>query len=365
VGQPLNVGVIGVGNISGQYFATFPRLPGIHLVAVADLDRSRAREIGLEQGVRDLGVDDMLADTGIDAILNLTTPAAHVEVGIRALTAGKHVYAEKPLGLSPDEAAPMLVLASSLGLRVGSAPDTVLGTGIQTARRLLDAGTIGAPVAAAAHWSSPGHELWHPAPGFYYQPGGGPLFDMGPYYLTSLVTFLGPIVRVSGTATRSDRERAIATGPRARERIAIDVDTHVSAILEHAGGVTSTITVSFDVWATRAPLFELYGTRGTIAVPDPNGFSGQVEVSTATDREWRVAVAPSGYADAGRGFGLADMARAIETDRPHRASGDLAFHVLEIMDGVLRASRERRVVDLVSTVARPEPVPPGAIPSTW
>lgn len=361
----LTIGVIGVGTISAQYFAELPKLPGLRLLAVADVNQARAAEVAAEQGVEALAVDALLADPRIDAVLNLTIPAAHVEIGMKALRAGKHVYGEKPLALDPAEAAPMLALAAELGLRVGSAPDTVLGTGIQTARQVLDSGAVGEPVAAAVHWSSPGHERWHPAPQFYYQPGGGPLLDMAPYYLSSLVTLLGPVLRVSGVATRSARERTIATGPSAGTLIPVDVDTHVSAILEHAGGATSTVTVSFDVWASRAPLFELYGTSGTIAVPDPNRFSDAVEVWTTQAPEWREVPVSAGYEDAGRGFGLADMAHAIETDRPHRASGELAFHVLEIMDAVLRASHEHRVIELTSTASRPEPVPFGALPGSW
>ncbi len=365
MGQPLNVGVIGVGHISRQYFTNFPNLPGLNLVAVADLNEARAAEVAAEQGVEALSVDALLADPRIDAVLNLTIPAAHAAIGMRALDAGKHVFIEKPLALDPAEAAPMLELANVRGLRVGSAPDTVLGTGIQTARQVLDSGTIGDAVAASVQWSSPGHELWHPAPAFYYQPGGGPLFDMAPYYLTSLITLFGPVVRVSGVATRSARERSVATGPLAGASIPVDVDTHVSAVLEHADGVTSTVTVSFEVWASRAPLFEVYGSAGSIAVADPNRFSDPVEVWTTQTREWREVPVSAGYADAGRGFGLADMARAIETGRPHRASGELAFHVLEIMDAALRAGHEHRVIEVESTVTRPEPVPLGATPDSW
>jgi len=365
VGSPLNIGVIGVGNISRQYFAQLPALPGLRLEGVADLDLARAAGVAGEQGVRALSVDDLLADPGIDAVLNLTIPQAHAEVALRALEAGKHVYGEKPLALATAEAAPVLARAAELGLRVGSAPDTVLGTGIQTARALIDDGRIGTPVAAAVAWSAPGHELWHPAPAFYYQPGGGPLFDMGPYYLTSLVTFFGPVVRVSGVTGRSSRERTVATGPLAGAALAVDVDTHVTAILEHASGVASTVTMSFEVWATRIPLFEVHGTGGTIAVPDPNQFSDAVLLATAEDREFREVPVAAGYADAGRGVGLADLARAIDTDRPHRASGDLAFHVLEIMEAVVTAGREHAVVTLASTVERPAPVPLGARPETW
>ncbi|WP_349899641.1 Gfo/Idh/MocA family protein [Parafrigoribacterium soli] len=361
----MNIGIIGVGNISAQYFAEFPKLPGLKVVAIADVNEARAAEVAAEQGVEALSVEALLADPRIDTVLNLTIPAAHVQIATRALQAGKNVYGEKPLALDPDEAAPMLALAREKGLRVGSAPDTVLGTGIQTARALLDSDAVGEPVGAAVHWSSAGHERWHPAPQFYYQPGGGPLFDMAPYYLSALITLFGPVVRVSGVATRSNRERTIATGAQEGTAIPVDVDTHVSAILEHANGVTSTITVSFEVWATRTPLFEVYGTNGTIAVPDPNRFSDPVEVWTVDAPEWTEVPTSAGYADAGRGYGLADLAHAVETDRPHRASGELAFHVLEIMDAVLRAGHEHRVIELSSTVERPEAVPFGATPDSW
>ncbi|HEY0247080.1 MAG TPA: Gfo/Idh/MocA family oxidoreductase [Gryllotalpicola sp.] len=353
----LRVGMIGVGTISAQYFDSLTRLPNLRLVAVADIDEARAASVAAEQGVAARSVDGLLDSDDIDAVINLTIPAAHVEVGLRALAAGKHVFAEKPLGLSTTEARPLLAAAADAGLRVGSAPDTVLGTGIQTARRVIDDGGIGEVLSAAVHWSAPGHERWHPAPGFYYQPGGGPLFDMGPYYLTSLVQLLGPVARVSGLATRSGRARVIATGPNAGTALPVDVDTHVTALLEHDSGVASTVTVSFEVWATRAPLFEVYGALGTLAVPDPNRFSDLVEVFTADAGAWEGVPASAGYRDAGRGYGLADMAAAIAAGTPHRASGELAFHVLDIMEAVLRASAERSVVELMSTVDRPAPVP--------
>nr|WP_144755701.1 Gfo/Idh/MocA family oxidoreductase [Curtobacterium pusillum] len=365
MGSPMKVGVVGVGVISQQYFDHFPSLDGLELTAVADLDVDRARSIGATQGVRGTSVDELLAADDVDVVLNLTIPAAHAEVATRALTAGKHVYGEKPLALSTEQAAPVLELANRAGLRVGSAPDTVLGTGIQTARAALDDGLIGTPVGASVAWSAAGHELWHPAPAFYYQPGGGPLLDMGPYYLTSLVTFFGPVVRVSGSGTRSTRERTIATGPNAGTPIPVDVDTHVVAILEHESGVVSTVTVSFEVWATRSPLFEVYGTAGTLGVPDPNRFSDTVSIADAETREWRDLPTSAGYADAGRGYGLADMAHAIATDRAHRAPGELAFHVLEIMEAVGTASREHVVVEVRSRPARPETVPLGARPDTW
>ena len=333
-------------------------------MAVSDLGEARAERVAEQLGVAGLTVDQLLTDPRIDAVLNLTIPAAHVEIGTRALQANKHVYGEKPLALAPADAQGMLALAAERGLRVGSAPDTVLGTGVQTVRQLLDEGRIGAPVAAAS-WTAPGHELWHPAPEFYYTAGGGPLFDMGPYYLTTLVSLLGPVIRVSGSVGRSNRTRTVATGSRQGERIDVSVDTHVSAILDHASGASSTITVSFEVWASRLPYMELYGTAGTIAVPDPNRFSDSVEIWTPEVPEWKVAPVSAGYAGAGRGYGLADMARAIETDRSHRASGEMAFHVLEIMDSIIQAGRGHRVIEIVSTVERPALVPRGATPDSW
>lgn len=365
MGQPMNVGVVGVGTISGQYFDSFARLPGVRLVALADLDTDRAAAVAAERGVRSEPVERLLADPEVQIVLNLTIPAAHAELHLRAIEAGKHSYGEKPLAVDTAEARRVLDAARRRGVRVGCAPDTVLGTGVQTARKALDDGLIGQPVAAAVHWSSAGHERWHPAPQFYYQAGGGPLLDMAPYYLTSLVTLFGPVVRVSGAATRSSRARTVATGPQAGAPVPVEVDTHVSAILEHAGGVLSTVTVSFEVWATRAPLFEVYGTAGTLAVPDPNQFAEEAQAWTRDTGQWRALQPSAGYRDAGRGYGLADMAYAIATGRPHRASGELAFHTLEIMQAVLDAARTHAVVSIESTVARPEPVPAGARPENW
>ena len=366
---PLRIGVIGTGVISAQYFAQLSKLANLRLAAVADLDAARASTAAAEQGTTAMTVDELLADPDIDAVLNLTIPAAHAEIGLRALAAGKHLYTEKPLALTTAEARPMLAAADAPGLRVGSAPDTVLGTGIQTARAVLDSGRIGDPVGASVHWSNSGHEAWHPAPEFYFQPGGGPLFDMGPYYLTSLITLFGPVVRVSGTVSRSGRERTIASGPNAGAPVPVNVDTHVTALLEHANGVTSTVTISFEIWATRAPQFEVYGTAGTIAVPDPNLFSDPVSVAVATDPaaepEFVEVPVEAGYADAGRGVGLSDLARAIDTGRPHRASGALAFHVLDVMESVIRAGHEHSTIGVTSTVERPEPVPLGADPWSW
>jgi predicted dehydrogenase len=365
VGGPMKIGIVGVGKISEQYLESLPSLPGLQLVAVADRDPWRAAEIADAHNVRAASVAELLADREIEAILNLTTPESHIDIDTQSLNAGKHVFAEKPLGLSVAESAGLLELATSKGLRIGSAPDTVLGTGIQTARNTLTSGRIGDPVGAAAFWHSPGHELWHPNPAFYYQPGAGPLFDMGPYYLTTLVTLLGPVARVWGHASRSSREREVATGPKEGEKLPVNLDTHIVAVLEHASGVASSVTVSFEVWASRNQRIEIYGTAGTIAVPDPNKFSEPVEVWTTTDEDWVDVPVSAGYADAGRGYGLADMAHAIRTDRPHRASAEVAFHVLEVMESILAAGESGAGVEVRSSFVIPEPVPLGATPNSW
>jgi predicted dehydrogenase len=238
----------------------------------------------------------------------------------------------------------------------------VLGTGTQTARSVLDAGEVGAPVAATAFMVTPGHERWHPDPEFYYRPGGGPLLDMGPYYLTSLVTMLGPVRRVVGLTSQPTKTRTIGSGPRAGTEFAVEVPTHVTGVLEHANGVLSTLIMSFDVWAAQLPRIEVYGRAGSISVPDPNGFDGPVRVYQGERGEWADVPARAGFDGASRGFGLSDMAAAVAAGRPHRASGELAFHVLEVMERLLEAGRTGTALDVESTCERPAAVPGGARP---
>jgi predicted dehydrogenase len=359
------IGIVGTGVISGTYLDHLAKLPGVEVVAVADLDLSRAQAIADQKpGIRALTSGDLMADPEVDIVLNLTIPAAHAPVHEAALKAGKHVYGEKPLAVDRAEAKPLLKLAATNDLRIGCAPDTVLGTGTQTARAALDRGDIGVPTAATASFVTPGHELWHPAPDFYYQPGGGPLLDMGPYYLTSLVTLLGPVRRVSGRAGRSKDLRKVHTGPRAGETFPVEVPTHVTGVLEHESGALTTVLMSFDVWAARLPRIEVYGTEGSLSVPDPNTFDGKVEIATATARDWTELPVAGGYAGAGRGVGVADMARAIRNGEPHRASGSLAYHVLDVLESLLEAAAQDQPVDVASTVERPAAVPLGASPES-
>lgn len=355
MGQPVNVGIVGCGAISAQYFQTIDRLPQIRLVAVADLDLDRAREaVRPYAGVDVLSVAELMADSRIDIVLNLTIPAAHAEVALQAIAAGKDVYCEKPLAATAEEAAGMLRAADAAQVRVGCAPDTVLGTGTQTARKAIDDGLIGRPVAATATMMTPGHERWHPNPDFYYVPGGGPLLDMGPYYITSLVTLLGPVATVIGAASRTRAKRTIGSGPRQGEEIPVTVDTHVTGVLVHTSGALSTLVMSFDGTATKAPNIEVHGEAGSLVVPDPNYFDGPVLFSEARDG-WQTLPAAAGYVGAGRGVGLADFASTPAGEEP-RTSGSLAYHVLEVMESLLASAHSGTSVNITSTCERPPPV---------
>jgi predicted dehydrogenase len=357
VGEPLRIGVVGVGQISRAYLTTLGRLPGVQVRLLADLDAERARA-GLRHApaARAVPAGELLSSGDVDLVLNLTIPAAHAQVALAALAAGKHVYGEKPL--APDLARGREMLAARAGgLRVGCAPDTVLGTGTQTARRVIEDGLIGAPVAANAVFTTAGHELWHPNPEFYYQPGGGPLFDMGPYYLSALIHMLGPVVRVTGAASRARPARVIGSGPRAGTRFDVEVDTHVTGVLEHGNGALTTLITSFDVVASTQPWIEVHGTEGSLAAPDPNNFGGDVLIRHQSDDHWSKVAPSAGYENAGRGIGLADLATALQAGRPHRASAELALHVLDVMQTLLESARAGHSLAVSTSCDVPEPVP--------
>lgn len=361
--KPMTVGIVGCGAISRAYLETLSRLGDVEVSAVADLDPERAKAAASAwPGASALDVDQLMESAGIDVVVNLTVPAAHSEVASRAIASGKHVYNEKPLAADASEAAQLLLAAASGGLRVGCAPDTVLGTGIQTARQVIDTGRIGTPVAATAFMTTAGHERWHHHPEFYYLRGGGPLFDMGPYYLTALLHLLGPVRRVFAASSRSRQIRAIGSGPGAGKTFPVEVDTHVTGILEHAAGALSTLVMSFDVWAARLPRIEVYGLEGSLSVPDPNRFDGMVERYSPAAGGWEPVKPMAGYVDAARGYGVADMARAIVAGRPHLASGEVARHVLEVMTCLLESARAGSSRELTTSCERPAPVPLGALP---
>ena len=359
----VKVGVVGCGRISSFYLRIAQGFPQIEVVAVSDvlLDRARARaeEFGI---ARWCPPGELVADPEVEIVLNLTVPGAHAEVARAALEHGKHVYNEKPLAVELGDARATLALAERVGRRVGCAPDTFLGGGIQTCRELIDRGAIGEPVAAVAFMANHGHEHWHPDPAFYYQHGGGPMLDMGPYYLTALVSLIGPMRRVTGSARASFAERTITSEPKRGEVIRVTTPTHVAGTIDFASGAIGTIVTSFDVWAHSLPRIEIYGTEGSLSVPDPNTFAGPVRIQTGRE-EWRDVPVTRPYTENSRSLGVADMALAIREGRPHRANGQLAHHVLEAMLGFLRAAETGKHVELESTCDRPEPLPAEGLPS--
>jgi len=357
VGQSLNVGIIGCGTIVGAYLATFPRLMAVKLVAAADIDFGRAQAVARQHpGVRALSVAQLLADDRVDLVLNLTVPMAHADIALQAIAAGKSVYGEKPLAVTTRAGRAVLDAAAAAGVRLGCAPDTVLGTGIQTARTAIDDGLIGPPISATASMVTPGHERWHPNPDFYYAAGGGPLLDMGPYYVSALVTLLGPVASVIGAASHTRANRTIGSGPRQGERIPVSVDTHVTGVLVHASGALSTIFMSFDAVASVSAHIEVHGERGSLIVPDPNRFDGDVRVHTLDSTDWQTLPELAGYVNSARGFGLEDLANTPHGQEP-RAGGRLAFHVLEVMESLLVSAHTGAAVAIASRCERPLAVP--------
>ncbi|MFB6219733.1 MAG: Gfo/Idh/MocA family protein [Halobacteriaceae archaeon] len=356
--DPVSVGVLGCGKISDAYLGAGDRFDAYDIVACADLDADRAAAKAAEYGLDARHPGELRADDDIDLVVNLTPPAVHAETCRELLSASKHVYVEKPLAASAAEAEDIVAAAAEHGLLVGSAPDTFLGAGLQTCRSVIDRGAIGDPVGATAVWVSGGHESWHPDPDLYYERGGGPLFDMGPYYVTALVSLLGPARRVTGSVTRAADQRTITSEPRRGEVLDVEVPTHEAGVIDFEDGTVATVLTSFDAPAGStlpSPAFEIYGTEGTLALPDPNHFEGPVAVQRpGADAE---TVALTHEYTAGRGAGVADLAAAIRGDWSHRTSADLAFHVLEVLEGVREASDRDAHVDIETDVDRPAPLP--------
>lgn len=334
----MRIGVVGCGNICGIYFQNLTSYAGIEVVSCADLDLSRAQAASEKYGIsKAYSVDELLADPDVDIVVNLTVPKAHYSVSKAALEAGKHVYNEKPFAVDLNEGAELVALANSKGLKTGCAPDTVLGAGIQTCRELIDSGAIGSIVGANAFMLCPGHESWHPDPGFYYEVGGGPLFDMGPYYLSALVTLMGPIAAVNGLSRVTSPTRTITSEPKRGTIVPVETPTHIVCGFEFASGAIGQFTASFDVQRSTLPHIEVYGTEGTILVPDPNGFGGPVKLFRKGG-DWEDVPVTRPYSENSRGLGVLDMANAIREGRAARASGELGLHVLEAMHGVLAAA---------------------------
>ena len=366
--EKVKVGVIGCGAISGAYLGMAQNLPVVEMAACADLDESRARAAAEKYQIPKVySVDEMMKDKSIEIILNLTIPKAHAPIALQAIKAGKHTYAEKPLGISRAEGKKIMDAAAKKGVRIGCAPDTFLGAGIQTARKLLDEGAIGKPVAFTAFMMCPGHESWHPSPEFYYEAGGGPMFDMGPHYLTALLNLFGPAKQLSGAATVAIGERTIThknretgePGPKFGQKIAVQTPDHICGTIEFQNGAMGTIITSF---ATRFPGHDgkqpitIFGTEGTLRVPDPNGFDGPVHIRKNNDADW--SEVPHAFVKGyGRSVGLADMACALRSGRPMRASGEQAFAVLDLMQGFLDSATKGKIFIPTAPYQRPNPMP--------
>ena len=350
---PMKAGVVGCGNISSVYFENLgTRYSNVEVIACADLEPAKARASADRFGVpAALTMEQLIAEPDVELLINLTNPGAHADVSMAALEAGKQVYSEKPLSVERADGRAIMDLAEAKGLAAGCAPDTVLGSGIQTCRKIIDEGRIGEPVAATAFMMSSGHESWHPSPEFFYRTGGGPLFDMGPYYLSALITLLGPVSRVTGSHRKSFDRREITSMPMRGQTIDVEVSTHVAGVLDFASGAIGTIITSFDVQWSSLPRIEVYGSEGTLYVPDPNRFDGPVSVIAAGGKG-RTSV-PSAFPEGDRGLGVAEMAWAVRNGRTPRVSGALALHVLDVMHAVHEASDRGAHVQTTTGCERP------------
>lgn len=353
--EPVGVGIIGAGTISKTYLENLTSFGDVDVVAIGDLAPDAARARATEFGILAAGgVDAVLGHDGVELVVNLTVPAVHADVASAAIDAGKHVFNEKPLALDRVAAKALLDQAAAARLRVGCAPDTFLGPGLQAARKIVDAGDIGEPLSALTLMQNPGPESWHPNPAFLFQAGAGPLFDLGPYYFTALVQFFGACSAVSAVSSTARSQREIGSGPRAGDVFDVTVPTHISATARYAGGQSSQTILSFES-SVRRILFEINGTEATLAVPDPNNFGGAVKIIRRADDDWQTVADTTQLS--GRGTGALEMARAIREERPHRAGVAQAYHVLDVMQSVAEAAAGTDPVPVDSRFDRPDLLP--------
>lgn len=369
--EKTKVGLIGCGNISGTYMNNLSRSATVEVVACADTFPDNARALADKFGVPKIcTVEELLSMPEIEIVLNLTTPLSHYEINMKALEAGKHVYCEKPLATSPQDARATLAEAEKRGLRVGCAPDTILGAGLQTSKKLIEDGWIGRPLAATANFVLPGHELWHPAPQFLYKKGAGPVWDMGPYYFSALIMLLGPIAKVGCFSHTGSSQRTIKSQPSAGQVIDVEIPTHYSSILHFECGAIANLNLSWEIWASELPCLEIHGTEGSLVVSDPNFFGGPVKLlrgdvvtskvqnmsfpdniaylnSDQILEDYREISLPFPYQEGNlRGLGLEDMAQALREGRQFAANGAFALHVVESLLAMDQSSEEGRIVSL-------------------
>lgn len=357
--ERVKVGIVGCGCISGIYLTNLTGMfrDAVEVAAVCDLIRERADEAADKYGVEKVYYTDeeIMADEEIELIVNLTTPDQHHLVNMMALSAGKHAYCEKPLDVTRAGGEEQVAFARSRNLLLGGAPDTFLGGGIQTCRKLIDEGWIGEPVMVTASMICHGHESWHPDPEFYYKKGAGPMFDMGPYYLTALVNLMGRVKSVYGSAAISFPTRTITSEKKYGQKIEVEVPTRVVGTLNFESGATGTLITTFDAWDDHQAAITLYGSRGTLRVPDPNCFGGPIELLRAGEKEWEHVPVVYGYQENSRGLGVSDMCRALREGRVPRANCEQTFHVLDLMCAFHEASELGRVVELKSDYHRQAP----------
>jgi predicted dehydrogenase len=367
--RKLGVGIIGCGNISTTYFSLSPLFKGIEVKACADINPAAAKAKAKEYGVRAESVDALLEDRQVDIVVNLTIPAVHYEISRRALDAGKHVYSEKPFVLSVKEGLDLKKRAAKKSLRVGSAPDTFLGGAHQLARDLIDTGKLGKITGGTCYVMSHGMEHWHPNPDFFFQPGAGPVLDVGPYYVTNLIQLIGPVKRVTALAATPQKFRTISNGPRSGQKVPVGTPTTIHSVLEFENGAVVTLNASWDVWAHGHAPMELYGEAGTVFVPDPNFFGGTVGYTQGSKPVKKLPAwnHPFGVPNQKHGqnmlanyrtAGLADMALAIGAGRPHRCSMELALHAVDVMTATLKSAETGKIVAMQTTCERPAALGP-------
>ncbi|HHW24955.1 MAG TPA: Gfo/Idh/MocA family oxidoreductase [Bacillota bacterium] len=353
------IGIIGIGNISGIYLENITKVfnQELEIVGVCDLIRERAENAAKKYNIRKIyeTMYDCFADPEVEVVLNLTRPYEHYGVSKPALEAGKHVYSEKPLGASWEEGVELVKIAEEKGLWIGGAPDTFMGAGIQTCRKAIDEGLIGDIVGVVANMTCHGHESWHPDPEFYYKYGGGPMLDMGPYYITALVNLVGGIKKVTGMTRISFPQRTITSQPFYGKVIDVEVPTTYFGVMEFDNGAIGSIFTTFDVWKAHLPIIEVYGSKGTLSVPDPNYFGGPVVLHLPGEPPKELPLA-FGYSENSRGLGLAEFCAAIRKNRRPRASYHQTLHVLEVMTSFQRSYESGKTIELTTKFEREAPM---------
>ena len=366
------VGIIGCGNIAARYAAGIKRFSELNLVGCADVIPEAAQAFASANGITAYAsIEELLGASEVDVVVNITPPNAHETVTLNAFDAGKHVYVEKPIAATLAGGTRMLKSAADKGLLLGSAPDTFLGSAGQTARAAIDAGLIGNPIGATAFVTHSKAERWHPDPTFLFQPGGGPVLDMGPYFITMLVNVLGSVSAVSAFSRIGTPTRKVSAPNRRVDVIEVTTPTHAAAILEFASGTACSMTLSFDIWDSNLPFIEIYGEKGTLSLPDPNRFDGDVSIKLHDDADWRVlppVFEPSGDPEDMdvqmlRGIGVADLVGSL-AGNPHRASGELAHHVLEVLEAIQTSNTASPRVEIQTRVERPEATTVPAYPAS-